>query len=215
MERLYYVKLNQTSKTYCPYGMPYKKGDGSLNRVGSIGCRMCEYFHSDNKKSIYGDSINCLGGLHKKKLQGVPMGDYTKHIVRLLPAECATEENYEVLAALIDDNSGYGDWTYTGKGISDRKWNGGEGTKWYNLEKDMEIVSVAFPEFTIEIDCIGEGYYYPYDEDYYDPPFAYRFIQGNMEYVEFDDELNAFDTDAFFKEYETEGKIFWRRKETE
>lgn len=92
---------------------------------------------------------------------------------------------------------------------------GGEGTKWYNLEKDMEIVSVAFPEFTIEIDCIGEGYYYPYDEDYYDPPFAYRFTCGNMEYVEFDDELNAFDTDAFFKEYETEGKIFWRREETE
>ena len=213
MRKLQYIKRNGKSTTYCPYGMPYKKGDGLLNRIGSIGCRMCKYFHSENKTDIDGDSINCLGDLYKKELENVPMGYYTKHIVRLLPAEYATKEHYKTLATLIEDNSGYGDWTYTGRGISDRKWNSGDGCKWYNLEKDMEIVSVAFPEFTIEIDCIGEGYYYPYDEDYYDPPFAYRFERGNMEYVEFDDELKAFDDEAFLAEYKIEGEVFNETKE--
>ena len=136
------------------------------------------------------------------------MGYYTKHIVRLLPAENASKEHYKMLAALIEDNSGYDYWTYTGKGISDYRWNDGNGCKWYDLEKNMEVVSAAFPEFIIEVDCIGEGYYFTYDEDYYDPPYAYRFENGNKEYVESSDDIKPFDDEAFLEEYESGGELF-------
>ena len=80
------------------------------------------------------------------------MGYYTKHRIRIIN-EYNTEENLDKLLDLIEKVSEYnGFFEIIDSVITD----GDDGTKWYDCQKDMRVVSRFVPEFLIQVKGKGE-----------------------------------------------------------
>ena len=208
MDRIYYHTRNMESVIRCPYSERHFSGSGPIIRVGSIGCRQCKYFNGDNPKTIDGRSINCLRDLTKfydKREDWLKY--YTKHRIKILPEELATKENYKMLAATIEGDTGYHPWKLVNGCINDSQMNNGKGTIWREIEKNLKDLSDIFPEFTIQVDCLSDYAMYTWDEDIYEPPYSYQANNGNLEYVESDEFIKVFDEDKFKEEYVMDGFI--------
>lgn len=139
------------------------------------------------------------------------MGYYTKHIVRIIPfCEDAVvdKELYLKLAHTIEKYTGYGHWTYINDSINDRKWNGGSGTKWYEIRETLHRIAKELPNIRIRVDCVGEGYFYSWDDEYYEPPYSYEVCNGEFEFVEYSEDMISDFVDRFDAIYEKEGEIF-------
>ena len=87
------------------------------------------------------------------------MGYYTQHIIRIVPEQDATLENYRRVAdAICKEVDEYNFCIHDGF-MDDSNWNNTDGTKWYQDER-IKRISKHVPELTIRLEYIGETYFF-------------------------------------------------------
>lgn len=111
------------------------------------------------------------------------MGYYTKHIIRILAEEQATKENYISLMNVMWKNKGYTVLHFHDNLLDDSNWNGGNGSKWYEIDETVEALTKTFPNLEIRIDCLPEGAMYNPDDPDYDPSYTYSIKNGKSDAV--------------------------------
>lgn len=85
------------------------------------------------------------------------MGYYTKHIIRIVPAEEATRENYQKIINMFEGEVSF--LTYHDGILDDSSINDGDGSKWFHPEEYADIMSKDLP-FAFEIECIRDNHKY-------------------------------------------------------
>ena len=111
------------------------------------------------------------------------MGYYTNHIIRIVPVEQQTQENYQRIIDTLGHFPSYGDeWSmrYHHNILEDSNWNDGLGSKWYEFHNEVQRLSEELPDLEIEFLWIGEDHRYWYDEDCVDDQGRYLFKNGEM-----------------------------------
>ena len=84
------------------------------------------------------------------------MGYFTKHKIRIIN-EYNTKRNLKLLLKRLIEITNY-TFIISGNTIHDIHscLNFGNGCKWYDCRRDMELISMEFPQFEIQIKGLGE-----------------------------------------------------------
>lgn len=114
------------------------------------------------------------------------MGYYTKHIIKILPEEQATKDNYLRFCEAFFKNSGegYASFRFHDGLLDDANWNSGCGRKWYSFHKSIIDISKAVPDLTIQFMTEGEDYKYWLLGDTHASQDAYLYTLKNGEILE-------------------------------
>ena len=130
------------------------------------------------------------------------MGYYTKHKIRIIN-EYNTKKNLKVLLNRLISMTNY-NFIITGSTIHDihSGLNDGIGCKWYSCLRDMELISLVFPELKIQIKGWGE------DGEIWERIYHNGCIEEND-----CDEFSDIDDEADFKKENENNQLFGEEEE--